>query len=225
MKQPTPLRSADPDAARLFDALDGDGPSAAAFDRALSLAGQQRGSVASPTRAGSLMTAGLVGLFAIAGALGGGWAMQREATPSSPVPAAAAATEEAPSATTPVVASSEAAPVRVEDLPTAAPVGSVRVAPTERASPSTLHEELANVEAAPATLATSKSDDCLRSLDDYERRFRGGLFAQEVTVMRVEALFGKGEEARARTLGEAFLAKNPGSPYASRIRSVLAANL
>ena len=40
--------------------------------------------------------------------------------------------------------------------------------------------------------------------------------------MRIEALIARGDTARARSLGEAFLAESPNSPYANRIRTLLA---
>jgi len=39
--------------------------------------------------------------------------------------------------------------------------------------------------------------------------------------MRVEALLRKGDRAGARSLADRFLARNPSSPYAARIRSML----
>jgi hypothetical protein len=83
-------------------------------------------------------------------------------------------------------------------------------------------EELALVEVARAHLGGGDAVACLRSLDDYERRFQHGLFGPEVLVMRIEALVALGDRGRARELGEAFLAKDPASPHAGRVRSILA---
>lgn len=83
-------------------------------------------------------------------------------------------------------------------------------------------EELALVESARTSLANGSPAACLAKLDDYEHRVHGGVFEREVAVIRIEALLAQGESERARSLGEAFLAKSPESPYANRIRSVLA---
>ncbi len=40
--------------------------------------------------------------------------------------------------------------------------------------------------------------------------------------MRIEVLVARGDHARAQAVGDTFLAKHPASPYAERIRSVLA---
>ena len=44
----------------------------------------------------------------------------------------------------------------------------------------------------------------------------------EAAVMKIEATHANGDRAGARTLARAFLAKSPESPYAARIRSLLA---
>ena len=45
----------------------------------------------------------------------------------------------------------------------------------------------------------------------------------EATVLRVEALVRAGDRSAAARVGNAFLAGNPQSPYATRIRSLLGA--
>ncbi len=89
-------------------------------------------------------------------------------------------------------------------------------------SGSSFHEELALVEAARSALARGDNGACLRALARHDERFRGGVFADEIAVMHIEALAARGDRARARTLGERFLAHSPDSAYASRIRSILA---
>jgi len=172
-----------------------------------------------------------------------------DARPVSPAPAAAASHHDAPA---PVLVSTETiatpATTRVEDLPEApaptdGPASAGRApaarATTDRASAPTVargtatssaaassgssfHEELALVEAARSALARGDTTACLRALDGHDERFREGVFADEIAVMRIEALAARGEHARARTLGERFLAHSPSSTYASRIRSILA---
>jgi len=84
----------------------------------------------------------------------------------------------------------------------------------------TFSEELALVSAARAALENGDAAACLRAVDGYDGRFRSGTFAQEMSVMRIEALAASGEQSRARTLAEHFLEANPKSPYAGRVRSL-----
>jgi hypothetical protein len=42
-------------------------------------------------------------------------------------------------------------------------------------------------------------------------------------VLRIEALSQSGDASRAKSLAESFLAKNPNSPYATRLRSLTGA--
>jgi hypothetical protein len=192
------------------------------------------------TKLGSVALVGAIICF--------GWAM-RHSTERAPRPLPTS--EVAPSLAAPPLASvappsaSEATLeppcVRVDDLPSVAatekpPARPTSVAPREpaaastreaeddtRGAPGSLRDELALVEAARASLTRSDAKECVRILDVYARRFGGGVLAHEVAAMRIEALVARGERERARALGEAFLASSPSSPYASRIRSILAA--
>jgi hypothetical protein len=92
---------------------------------------------------------------------------------------------------------------------------------TESGSRDAFREELALVERIRMQLSRGETDACLRSIDLYNERFRGGAFVQEVEVMRVEALANSGDRARARGFGERFFAEHPKSPYVERVRSVL----
>ena len=89
------------------------------------------------------------------------------------------------------------------------------------AGTSTFAEELALVSAARAALEKGDVADGLRTIDAYDARFRSGTFAQEMAVMRIEALASSGERTRARDLAMRFLEANAKSPYAARVRSLL----
>jgi hypothetical protein len=43
----------------------------------------------------------------------------------------------------------------------------------------------------------------------------------EATALRIEALLRSGKRARATSLANAFLARNPKSPYAARVRALI----
>ena len=249
MKQPSfpPRLSESSTDERLADALEvarSYDPSAARVRGALSRFDAQRaaGTSASstPSVAGRSATAALkVGtLAAIAIALAGGWTVIRsEAEPASTnarastnVPAstnapastnvAPAQQQNEPSTTAPF----EATTVRVDDLPTA--IATTTALPPKAAARTagsvSFDDELALVESARTALAKGDASGCLARLDEYDRRVQKGTFEREVAVMRIEALIARGDTARARSLGEAFLAESPNSPYANRIRTLLA---
>ena len=94
-------------------------------------------------------------------------------------------------------------------------------APGAPAGQGTFREELALVSAARTALETGDASACLRAVDRYDERFRAGIFAQEIEVLRIEALAASGDRTRARALAERFLAVNAKSPYADRVRSLI----
>ncbi len=85
---------------------------------------------------------------------------------------------------------------------------------------STIDEELGLLSAARAGLAVNDIPASLRAVERYQTRFPSGLFAEEIEVIRIEALANSGERARAFALAERFLAANPSSAYAARVRSL-----
>ncbi|OJY16207.1 MAG: hypothetical protein BGO98_40180 [Myxococcales bacterium 68-20] len=92
---------------------------------------------------------------------------------------------------------------------------------TSAPSKSSFREELALVEAARTHLDNGDGASCLSVIGRYERQFRGGVFAQEMELIQIEALARVGEPERARSLAQRFLASQPDSPYAERARLVL----
>jgi outer membrane protein assembly factor BamD (BamD/ComL family) len=54
----------------------------------------------------------------------------------------------------------------------------------------------------------------------YERRFPAGVFAEEIYVIRIDALAMGGERTRARALAERFLTAHPTSAYVARVHSI-----
>ena len=61
----------------------------------------------------------------------------------------------------------------------------------------------------------------LRALDDYQTQFPHGDLAPEALVLRIEALVRSGQQGAADKLGRDYLARNPGSPHAHKIRTLL----
>ena len=86
---------------------------------------------------------------------------------------------------------------------------------------SAISAELAEIDRARRALTRGDPAAALASLDAHDRRFGQPYFAQEVTVLRVEALVGLADTDGARRVGEQLLRSEPPSPYAQRIRSLL----
>ena len=237
MKQPSfpPRLSESSNDERLAEALDmarSYDPSAVRVRGALARFEAERTAGTSPSGAppavGRTTTASFKfgALAAIAIALAGGWTVVRSGEDAAPPENAAApvnAPEIAPPSKEPIVAApSEAPSIRVDDLPTAATPSPAPKPAARTAGSASFDDELALVEAARTALAKGDASGCLGRLDEYDRRVQKGTFEREVAVMRIEALIARGENARARSLGESFLAQNPNSPYANRIRSLVA---
>jgi hypothetical protein len=212
-------------------------PPDARMQSALARLEASRGPGPGPAGAGRSMLSLKVGvLAAIVCAIGGGWSVLRPAAepPATPVVGMAvpAATAEDRGMTPEPAPSSQAKTMRVDELPTATPTPAKTPLPEKpldklpsRPVPtaeSAFDDELALVESARTSLAKGDTAACLAQLDRYEHRVRGGVFEREVAVMRIEALATRGDTTRAQSLGKAFLAQSPESPYANRIRSLLA---
>jgi hypothetical protein len=89
------------------------------------------------------------------------------------------------------------------------------------AGPQSLEPQIAAIDRARSDLASGDAPGCLRDLDAYARDFPHGTFAQEATVLRIQALIASGNKAKAQALGDRFLRANPNGPYARRIRALL----
>ena len=106
----------------------------------------------------------------------------------------------------------KADPVMLADAPsTTSPVGV-----------SSLSDEVVLLDAARAAAAARDPDRALAALDAYEHDFPRGNLLPEALVMRVQALAQRGDYQGATKVGRAFLEKNPHSPHADRVRSILA---
>jgi hypothetical protein len=123
---------------------------------------------------------------------------------------------------TPSTSVLELAPTAPSRAPTASPLATARSVP--KAGDSTLPAELATLERARAALGAGEFARALSILDGYIDRFPHGAMAPEAAVLRIETLLKAGDRASATRFANAFLAIEPRSPYAARIRSLLASN-
>ncbi|HEY6077381.1 MAG TPA: hypothetical protein VIW29_01175 [Polyangiaceae bacterium] len=113
------------------------------------------------------------------------------------------------------------APLTLDDLP-ALPAN--EPAASAGAKPQgSLAEEVAQLQKAKLALKGGNPAEALSELNVYAQRFPRPRLGAEATMVRIEALSASGNAARAKTLAEGFLAKNPNSPYAARLRSLTGA--
>jgi hypothetical protein len=113
------------------------------------------------------------------------------------------------------------APLAVDDLPA---LQNAPVSPTAAAKPQgSLADEVAQLQKAKLALKSGHPAQALAELSTYSQRFPRPMLGAEASVVRIEALSASGDSARAKSLAEAFLAKNPNSPYATRLRSLTGA--
>lgn len=240
MKDPDRLKGQSQDAARLIEAMRRERPSDEQMQKALSLANDVASMPAASSKGWFARSSTWLGLSlagtVLAGlvATSGSWfsrepATNRPTTPSSvTVPADTAETRPAV-----VVHEMPAeATVRVDDLPSAPPPSQVRkAAPAKTAtaeapaiasvSTTNFDDELALASSARSALGKGDPAACLDAVNRYRTKFPNGVFAQEVAVIRIEALAASGSNDLARTEAERFLANNQASPYAGRVRTVL----
>lgn len=122
----------------------------------------------------------------------------------------------------PVPADEGTAPLAVDDLPALkeAPSASGAAAPKAQGS---LADEVAQLQKAKLALKGGNPSQALAELGTYAQRFPRPMLGAEATVVRIEALSASGDSGRAKSLAESFLAKNPNSPYAARLRSLTGA--
>jgi hypothetical protein len=110
--------------------------------------------------------------------------------------------------------------------PTVSPVRAVHhahVAAAARAEAPTnrLAEETALLAASNAELRGGDARRALSLLDDYDRRYPGGVLREEVLATRVIARcqMGLTPDATSRQAADLFLRRHPASPLAPRVRS------
>jgi hypothetical protein len=157
----------------------------------------------------------LLGIVSVG--VGGGWLAlehQRElahqsvaevAPRISPPPAASVVAPALPS-TEPIAA----------PPPAAAPRASAAAGPAP-SSAGDLREQIAWLD------RVRNSQAALGELAEYPRKFPHGDFAQEVTVLKIEALVQAGQLAAARSLAKKFKALHPESPHVERIERLIGA--
>ena len=113
---------------------------------------------------------------------------------------------------------------RKEALSASPPAGTMGGSGSESAAPppippSSLRQEAALLESVRESLAASRFDRALASLDEYDARFASGALEEEGAVLRVEALLASGYRDEARRVTADFERRHPASSYAPRMRA------
>jgi outer membrane protein assembly factor BamD (BamD/ComL family) len=77
------------------------------------------------------------------------------------------------------------------------------------------------LESVRSEISAGRAGTAIEILDRYRRDFPDGRLALEADVLRIESLFRVGRASAAIGLANKFLAKNPHSPLANRVRAML----
>jgi hypothetical protein len=98
-----------------------------------------------------------------------------------------------------------------------------RPAETLASSSSEVREEIQWLDQVRTAMRAAAPERALERLGRYDQRFPHGVFRQEATVLRIEALRQQGDRTRAAKLARQFLAQHPESPHAQRVTGSMAA--
>ncbi len=159
-----------------------------------------------------------------------GWSLRSDGAPGAKPEAPAAAEEpeapkdEGPKADAPHAATDPAAPAsKAEGHARAeARVPKANAEPSTSSSASSasnLVAEAAGVQKARESLAQGNASRALTLLAELDKSIPRGALGQERAVLAIEALSASGQKGQAAQRAKAFLAANPSSPYAERVRA------
>jgi|GEM_PF-4903410 len=130
----------------------------------------------------------------------------------------------APVVAPPVVEATPKAPV-AEAVPEPAPVPEPAAPEKTRTQPkaaSSLTAELALIDHARRVMDGGDARRALDELSLYERQYRRGALAPEMTMLRIDCLVRMSQHKRADAVAKRFFHTYPESPLGARVRSLLA---
>jgi hypothetical protein len=168
----------------------------------------------------------LIPLAIVTGGAAGGFVAWRAQRAMAPAPVVAPSSPISPAVAAPVLvpAAPALAPAVEQPAPASRPAHRPRVVPAARAEAAVapvnhLAEETALLASANAELRRGDARRALALLDDYDHRYPAGVLREEVLATRVIARCQQSPDRAARRAAEAFLARHPASPLASRVRT------
>jgi len=161
---------------------------------------------------------------AVSGGIAGALFVHRHPAPSAAVPPAntVALAAPAPEISEPIAtaAPAQSAPSATTAMPTA-PSNVAQIA-NRADNKDGLAAEIRLIDEARDRVRRGDAAGSLATLAEYDQLVKhGGSMRAEATVVRIEAYQKSGDSARATALGQRFLAKNPGSPYAEYVKRIL----
>jgi hypothetical protein len=165
----------------------------------------------------------LASAVAEAGVLGGS-ASHASAAPASRAAGTALAAQLIKWSGIAVVAISAVTATMLWVLPQHGPSASRAALPGSTDRASQLRVESGELRAARSKLAAGDFQGALADTARLSAQFPHGVLSQEREVVAIDALTGLGEGAAARSRAQAFLARYPDSPYAARLRRLVAGN-
>jgi hypothetical protein len=122
----------------------------------------------------------------------------------------------------------DAPPAAVAPSPSSAPAPSpsVRVAPVRtEAAPHDpvvdVRRQVAWIDHARSLAESGDTAGALQALDGYDRTFPHGVLSEESALLRIEAVFARGDDRGASGLARRFLIEHPHSVHAAKVRSLL----
>lgn len=132
---------------------------------------------------------------------------------AEPSPAPQGALPQAPRADVPV-------PFALPTAPRKTPRAAARVA-APAAPADSLGAQADRLDRVRARVESGDSSGALAALDDYDRRFAGGVLSEESLLLRVEALRRGGDRGAAAALARRFLRTYPASVHVGRVTALL----
>lgn len=103
----------------------------------------------------------------------------------------------------------------------APPLASASPSPSMPSAPTTISEEVRQVDAARTALRGGDPNGCLRALDRYDANYAGGVLSLEANVLRAEAMVQAGRVAEGRSLAARLLKSAPSGPHAARLNKLI----
>jgi hypothetical protein len=141
--------------------------------------------------------------------------------PTIPAPPRAVNPEASPAPAEPPPTPERSAPEATTAAPTPAPAESAPASTAASEALERAREEARLVREADQALRRGDAGGALRTLEELRQRFPGGVLGQEREVLTIEALSRSGQGAQASARAEVFLARNPASPFAGRVRPLV----